>query len=113
MAAEGRASRKACSNWSGRFFRCFAGAGPGPNISSSSSCPTPGVVAAPSPSSRLLSCAPPSSTVALVMVDTAVVSLSDAIASGGGGVSSSARVLGILGEARDRASLTNGGRSDS
>ena len=111
MAAEGRASRKACSNWSGRFCRCFAGAGPGPIISSSSSCPTPGLVAAPLPSSRLLSCAPPSSTVALVMVETAVVSLSDAIASGGG--SSSARVLGILGEARDRASLTNGGRSDS
>jgi hypothetical protein len=78
MAAEGRASRNACSNWRGRFCRCFAGAGPGPIISSS--CPTVGVPTAPLRCSCLLSCAPPSSTVVLVKVECAAASLSDAIA---------------------------------
>jgi hypothetical protein len=78
MAAEGRASRNACSNWRGRFRRCFAGAGPGPIISSS--CPTVGVPTAPLRCSCLLSCAPPSSTVVLVKVECAAASLSDAIA---------------------------------
>jgi hypothetical protein len=108
MAAEGRALRKAFSNWSGRFCRCFAGAGPGPIVSSSSCCcPLPTEVVEAAPLKRLLSSSPPPpSVVVAVMVELAVVSLGDAMAS-----SRSARVLGEnarAGRPRERGGVTRG-----
>ena len=97
MAAEGRASRKACSNWSGRFCRCRAGAGPGPINSSpsSSSCcsTTAGAAAAPFPCSCSRSAS--ASAVALVRVELAVESLVVAMSNSS---PLCTRVLGIWGD---------------
>lgn len=95
MAAEGRASRKACSNWSGRFFLGRGGTGAGPIISSSSaaaSFPTAAGAADTAPLPLPWSRSTSASSVAVVIVELAGASLAVAISRW-----SSARVLGIWG----------------
>lgn len=100
MAAEGRASRKACSNWSGRFFLGRGGTGAGPIISSSSAAatfPTAAGAADTAPLPLPWSRSTSASSVAVVIVELAGASLAGASLAVAISRWSSARVLGIWG----------------